>query len=195
MRAFLLVLFLALSLPVAGHAETWRDPDLGEQIHRGAADSRFIWLKGRSGTVVQFDRVTGERAILATDVLDLLVDGPHVWLLSGLADSGPLTIRDLRAPEVALTYDTLMRSARLMPGEGFPALLTLSRVFRYESGQWRSAAFAGSLGEMGFGHAAPDASGALYVGLSRGEWVAVCAVLVWTALSPSSPRLEQVAAA
>lgn len=170
MRALLLILVLALFLPVATHAETWRDPDLGEQIHQGAADNRFIWLKGRSRALVRFDRATGERTVLATDALDLLVDGSHVWLLSGLADSGPLTIRDLRAPEVSVTFDTLMRSARLIPGDDFPALLTLSRVFRYEDGEWRTTAFAGSLDQRGFGIGATDASGALYVGLSRGEW-------------------------
>ena len=162
---------LTLAGPVSGQPtsrDTWTDADLGRSLVEGAATARDLWVRGSSGTLVHFDRVTAERHIEAEDVLDLLADGPHLWVLISTSDFEGL-VRDIRDPDFA---DQPVHFGgtpiALFATGGTPGILTTTQVLLPQADRWITRRLAGDL-EPG-AHVSALAGDVLLVGYNRGEW-------------------------
>lgn len=168
MRAWsLLVLALLIAAPAA--AQSWRDPDLDERVLEGAADARFLWLRGGDDRVVRFDRASGERRVAPLKHPDLLVIGARIWALTIAPDGRTVRITDLRSHEVfgeALHLPGAMIG--LFDDGGQPGVLTPRAVIRMRDGAWREDALPAVLPEGG--QVAAAENGDLYYGLNLGEW-------------------------
>lgn len=70
------------------------DPQLGG-IAEGVVTPDALFLRHYSGNLTRIDRATGERSNPAQDVIDILVDGPHIWALAPTPD-GTWQVLDLR---------------------------------------------------------------------------------------------------
>lgn len=70
------------------------DPELG-RIVEGVATRDALFLRHYSGNLTRIDRATGERSNPAQGVIDILVDGSHLWALAPTPD-GAWQVLDLR---------------------------------------------------------------------------------------------------
>lgn len=149
-------------------SDRWSDPDLGGAIVEGAATSTSLWLRGASGKVVRFDLPTGERSVVAEDVVDILPDGPHLWaLVQSSRTEG--RVRDLRAagPAARQVYPEGGLVALFQTPDG-PGILTADRILMPAGEHWRRSYVAGRL-EM-YGHVSPLTHGSVFIGYNKGEW-------------------------
>lgn len=182
------VAFVILFLVLAGRAEgmprDWRDDDLGRAIVEGIADPENLWLRGATGKVVRFNRSSGNREIIAEDVVDLLSDDDRLWMLARRGAGNLYYVVDLLDPDSAGAIGARQRPGdrSLHPGEeaegqvlGLVTWPGLDRPVIVSQRGWlplstggRRQVFAASLGLYG-SLAATDA-GSLYVGYNRGEW-------------------------
>lgn len=182
MRAFKLLLLLAvLASPAWAQGSGAResgDPDLGLFIREGAADARHLWLLGQTGLVVQVDRRTGDRRVVARDVTDLLAEQGRVWALvtyqrpawavrmpgdmAGLQD---LTQADAELVSIHSVGEPV---ALLAMGRDRPGVLTSESVLTPEEDRWSRTMLAAAI--PGFASAAHDGQGSVYVGYNLGEW-------------------------
>lgn len=175
MRIMILTAMLVLTISGQAIAQTrmssprdWTDPDLGRAILEGVGKSENLWLRGASRKVVRFDRQTGDRMIVASDVVDLMSDGPHLWALVTLNENESV-VRDLldaSLPERRVYFQGSPISLFSTPSG--PGVLTTTMVL-LPSGQgftrWPTAA---SLEP----HARVSAlmGDDLFVGYNKGEW-------------------------
>lgn len=182
MRAFGLLLLLALlaspALAQGGGARDSGDPDLGLFIREGAADEHHLWLLGQTGSVLQIDRRTGERTVIARDVTDILAEQGRVWAL--VAYQRPewavrwpgdvAGLQDLRRPDAELVtvYSVGEPVALFAMGLDRPGVLTGEAVLTPEDGRWNRTLLAAAI--PGFATAAHDGEGSVYVGYNLGEW-------------------------
>lgn len=74
----------------------WADPDIGSSIYEGVATEGRLWLVGSNGQVVEFDRISGDRRVIAVNVQHMLAQGSHLWALSFRPDGTTFDVRDLR---------------------------------------------------------------------------------------------------
>lgn len=170
MRVLLTLLCsLILASPAAAREILW--PDLGQRIIEGVATSEFIWLRGIEGKVVRFDRATGERTIVATDVRDMVADGSRLWVLAG-GTGGIGTLQDIRAaqPEpIRIGVDDRIHWTLVRRQGDVPAILKPDEfVIRTGDERWSRTSLPASL--RGVSSAVVTAAGDLYVGFNRGEW-------------------------
>ena len=182
MRAFGLLLLLAvLASPAwaqSGGARDSGDPDLGLFIREGAADEHHLWLLGQTGSVVQIDRQTGERSVVARDVTDILAEQGRVWALVAYqrpewAERLPgdmAGLQDLRRPDAELVtiYSVGEPVALFAMGLDRPGVLTGEAVLTPEDEQWSRTWLAAAI--PGFATAAYDGEDTVYVGYNLGEW-------------------------
>lgn len=147
---------------------TWVDPDLGPSIIEGAATEDALWLRGSSKKVVRFDRQSGERSTTATGVVDVLLDGPHLWALIEVNANHSL-VRDLwdeSLPDLNIRFGG--SPLALLPTPNGPGVLTTTTLWLPDSDRWERRPLA-ALMESG-----PSASGMagdeVFVGYNRGEW-------------------------
>lgn len=158
----------AANSPVRDALRTWRDPDLGLAVVEGAATDASLWLRGVSGALVHFDRTTGERTVVAADVVDILADGPHLWALIALNENEGV-VRDIRQPrgtDRKLYFEGALIGLIGTP-EG-PDVLTDSRILRPDGARWSRTRLAGGLEPHA--HISPLTAGSVFVGYNRGEW-------------------------
>ena len=94
------------------------DPQLGG-IVEGVATRDALFLRHYSGNLTRIDRATGERSNPAQDVIDILIDGPHIWALTPTTE-GAWQVLDLRNTNNA---------SRVIPVEG-----TLRGLFKTSTG-------------------------------------------------------------
>ena len=182
MRAFgLLVLLAVLASPAwaqGGGARDSGDPDLGLFIREGAADEHHLWLLGQTGSVLQIDRRTGERTVVARDVTDILAEQGRVWALVAyqrpewaVRFPGDMAgLQDLRRPDAELVtiYSVGEPVALFALGGDRPGVLTGEAVLTPADGRWTRISLAAAI--PGFASAAHGGEGALYVGYNLGEW-------------------------
>lgn len=182
MRAFRLLLLLAvLASPAwaqSGGARDSGDPDLGLFIREGAADEHYLWLLGQTGSVLQIDRRTGERTVVARDVTDILAEQGRVWALVAYQRPewavrlpGDMAgLQDLTRPGTQLVtiYSVGAPIALFAMGLDRPGVLTGEAVLMPEGGRWSRTSLAATI--PGFATAAHDGEDTVYVGYNLGEW-------------------------
>jgi hypothetical protein len=182
MRAFGLLLLLAvLASPAwaqSGGARDSGDPDLGLFIREGAADEHHLWLLGQTGSVLQIDRRTGERTVVARDVTDILAEQGRVWALVAYQRPewavrwpGDMAgLQDLRRSdgELVTIYSVGEPVALFAMGLDRPGVLTGEAVLTPEDAQWSRTLLPAVI--PGFAAAAHDGEGSVYVGYNLGEW-------------------------
>lgn len=179
MRSILISVFVVLALAGVADAQVrtdagrlplrdWVDPNLGGSIVEGVATHDSLWLRGASKNVVRFDRRSGERSVAATDVLDVLPDGPHLWALVALNANESL-VRDL--------WDTGLPARRvyfegspvaLFATPNGPGVLTTTKALLPSGEHWDRRRLAALL-EPGANVSALTAN-TLFVGYNKGEW-------------------------
>ncbi len=179
-----LLVFCAIAGRVGAMSRDWQDADLGHALVEGVADVDNIWLRGSSGKVVRFARSTGDRKIIAENVVDLLRDDDHLWALARRGATDNYYIVDLFDPDSAAAIGSEQRPGDpyLHPGEDAegqvlglvtwpglerPVIVSQRRIVPLASGGARQR-LAASLGPHGHLSAANGRS--LYVGYDRGEW-------------------------
>lgn len=186
MRSLIASLLAMFMLAGRGEAvaSDWRDADLGHAIIEGVADRDHIWLRGATGKVVRFERATGERAIIAEDVVDLLPDNGRLWLLGQRGGTDLYYVVNLLDPISAagLGSDQRRGDRQLHPGEQHegqvlglvtwpglerPAIVYQRGILPLSEGLRRQQ-FAASLDPYAR-LAAVDQSG-IYAGYNLGEW-------------------------
>lgn len=148
---------------------SWIDPDLGGGVVEGVVRDGHLWLRGASRQVVQIDRETGERRVVATEVVDLLSDGPHLWTLVAPSENDS-AVRDLLAPA---TRDRRLHfegtSIALFTTDEGVGVLTTERVLLPDSTDgWTRRRLAASLDR--YGSVSPLVDDSLFVGYDKGEW-------------------------
>lgn len=184
----LLIASLLVLFTHAGRAEAmpgnWRDADLGQAIIEGVADRDHIWLRGATRKVVRFVRATGERTVVAEDVVDLLPDNGRLWLLGQRSGTNLYYVVNLRDPVSAAGVGPAQRRGdrQLHPGEeaegqvlgliswpglNLPSIVTQRGVLPLSPGQRRQR-FAATLAPHA--HLAAVGEGGLYAGYNWGEW-------------------------
>lgn len=164
-----LILFLATAAPAAAREVEW--PDLGWNILEGVATPEFIWLRGNAGTVVRFDRATGERTVVATGVQDMVADGASLWVLANGPDR-VATLSDIRgangsSSRIGLDDRPVVLVNR--PSQ-MPAVLRTTELVIPSTapGGWTRTLLAAQL-EAG-AQAVATPSGDVYAGFNKGEW-------------------------
>lgn len=179
-----LVFFWVLASHADAAPRAWRDEDLGQAIIEGVADAENIWLRGSTGKVVRFVRSTGDRVVVAENVIDLLRDNDHLWALARRGETDSYYVTDLLDPESAAAIrsdrrqgDTYLHSGEdaegqvlglaIWPGLDRPVIVSQRGVVPLASGESRQR-FAASL--SGYGHLTAVDKQTLYVGYNRGEW-------------------------
>lgn len=179
MRSILISVLVALALAGVADAQVrtdagrlplrdWLDPDLGGSIVEGIATHDSLWLRGASKNVVRFDRRSGERSVAATDVLDVLADGPHLWSLVALNANESL-VRDLRdtgLPDRRVYFEG--SPVALFATPNGPGVLTTTKALLPFGEQWDRRRLAALL-EPG-AHVSALTANTLFVGYNRGEW-------------------------
>ncbi len=179
MRTILISVVMVLAISGVAHGQgqadaeriaprNWTDPDLGGAIIEGVATRDSLWLRGASGNVVRIDRKSGERSISATDVSDVLADGPHLWALIA-PNAGVAVVRDLRdttRPERRVRFEG--SPVGLFATPYGPGLLTTAMVFVPTDERWDRRRLAAML-EPG-GHVSSLTGSTLFVGYNKGEW-------------------------
>lgn len=184
----LLIASLLIVFMLAGRGEAvasdWRDADLGQAIIEGVADSEHIWLRGSSRKVVRFVRATGERTVIAEDVVDLLPDNGRLWLLGQRSGTNLYYVVNLLDPvsTAGLGPDQRRGDRQIHPHDYHegqvlglviwpelekPAIVYQRGILPLSEGSRRQQ-FAASLGPNAR-LAAVDASG-IYAGYNHGEW-------------------------
>lgn len=179
MRSILFALLLVVTFAGASAAQvrtdddrhpvrTRTDPDLGLAIIEGSATSEVLWLRGASRNIVRIDRRTGERTVVASNVVDMLADGRHLWALIALNDNESV-VRDLRQadPVERRIYFEGSPIALFATTSG-PGVLTTTMVLLPAGERWLRRRTAASL-EL-YGHVSPLTGDALFVGYNKGEW-------------------------
>lgn len=179
MRSILISVFMALAMAGGADAQVrtdagrlplhdWRDPDLDGAIIEGVATQDSLWLRGASRKVVRFDRRSGDRLVAATEVLDVLVDGRHLWALVTL-NANESVVRDLwdSALPDRLVYSEGSPVALFATPNG-PGVLTTTKVLLPKGDQWDRRRLAAVL-EPG-AHVSALTGNSLFVGYNRGEW-------------------------
>jgi len=171
MRTIILsaLLFLTISGQALAQARTdWTDPDLGRAVLEGAAKGENLWLRGASGNVVRFDRQTGDRMIVASDVVDLMSDGPHLWALVTLNENESVVrdLLDVSLPERRVYFEGSPISLFSTPSG--PGVLTTTGVLLPSGQGFTRRPTAASLER----HARVSAltGDELFVGYNKGEW-------------------------
>ena len=173
---------------LAGRGEAvagdWRDADLGQAIIEGVADSEHIWLRGATGKVVRFERATGERTVIAEDVVDLLPDNGRLWLLGQRGGTNLYYVVNLLDPVSAAGLGAAQRRGDRQlhphdyhegqvlglvtwPGLDKPAIVYQRGILPLSEGSRRQQ-FAASLSPNAR-LTAVDESG-IYAGYNLGEW-------------------------
>lgn len=186
MRILLMSLLVLFTL--AGRAEAappeWRDADLGQGIIEGVADQEHIWLRGSTGKVVRFVRTTGDREVIAEDVVDLLADNGRLWLLGRRAGTNLYYVVNLLDPTSAAGLGSTQHQGDRQfhpdeeaegqvlglvtwPGLDRPSIVSQRRALPLSQRSGRQH-FAASLG-TGARLAAVDEH-SIYAGYNRGEW-------------------------
>lgn len=178
MRLILCLLLVAFSIAESAAAQArtnadrsmqnWTDPDLGGAIVEGVAKEDFLWLRGSSRNVVRINRETGERAVVATEVVDLLSDGPHLWSLIAIS-ANENVVRDLldaSLPERRISFrgDPIA----LFTTPGGPGVLTTANALLPTGSGWSRRRLAGAPDP--YAHVSPLTGNSLFVGYNRGEW-------------------------
>ena len=184
----LLIASLLVLFTLAGRSEAmprdWRDVDLGQAIIEGVADREHIWLRGSTRKVVRFVRATGERTVVAEDVVDLLPDDGRLWLLGQRTGTNLYYVVDLLDPVSAaglgssqrrgdrqLHPDELQEGQVLglitWPGLERPAIVYQRGVLPLSTGLRRQR-FAASLSPHARLAAVDESS--IYAGYNLGEW-------------------------
>lgn len=166
-----MMLALALSLMAStAMAQNWSDPDLGRAIREGSATANDIWLLGETGKLVHFERGTGVRTLVAEKVVDILEDGPHLWVASRMDEFG-YRLTDARAPQnEGRTLHAENIVSLVVQPQGLAAVGTEALHMPTESGGWRDRSIAGSVSALGRHVVAATSDGATYYGVNRGEW-------------------------
>ena len=185
MRA-LIVLLLAVFMAFPAQAQSWSDSDLGSRIRNGVATRDHIWLLGQTRTLVRLDRQTGDRAVVAENVQDLLPNGDSLWVLVQADDPASFSLRDVRVsgPEGVLAdrrdarYRLYLHPSEtsegealglfVWPGQARPAILARRAVVAPTTEGWKRWPVAASLGPAAR-IATPDGR-SIYVGYNLGEW-------------------------
>ncbi len=183
-----LIACLLFLLILAGRSEAmprnWQDADLGQAIVEGVADREYIWLRGSTRKVVRFERTTGQRTVIAEDVVDLLSDNGRLWLLGQRSGTSFYYVVNLAdATSASGLGPTQRRGDRLLhpgdhaegqvlglvtwPGLERPTIVYQRGLLPLASGLKRQT-FAASLGANGR-LAATDGQ-SIYAGYNRGEW-------------------------
>lgn len=146
----------------------WIDPDLGGAIIEGVATSDILWLRGASKNVVRFDRRSGERSVAASEVLDILADGPHLWALVALNENESLVrdLRDTALPDRRVYFEG--SAVALFSTPGGPGVLTTAKALLPSGESWDRRRLAALL-EPG-AHVSAIAGNTLFVGYNKGEW-------------------------
>lgn len=149
-------------------AHTWSDPDLGQALIEGVGVDRHLWIRGASRKVVRFDRETGERSVVAEDVIDILANGPHLWALIAV-DENQNVVRDLRQAEsVEKRVNFEGSPIALFATDRGPGVLTTTTVLLPTSNGWSRRLMAAELSRQA--HVSALTENALLVGYNRGEW-------------------------
>jgi hypothetical protein len=146
----------------------WTDPDLGGAIVEGIGKGNDLWLRGASKKVVRFDRRTGERVVAASDAIDVMADGQHLWALVALNANESL-VRDLLdtdLPERRIYFEGSPISLFSTP-EG-PGVLTTTTVLIPSGQGFTRLRLAASLEP--YAHVSPLTGNVLFVGYNKGEW-------------------------
>lgn len=186
MRSLIVSLLILLALAARAEAmpRDWRDADLGQAIIEGVADRDHIWLRGSTRKVVRFVRATGERTVVAEDVVDLLPDNGRLWLLGQRSGTNQYYVVNLLDPVSAAGVGSAQRRGdrQLHPGEeaegqvlglvswpglNLPSIVTQRGILPLSQGLRRQH-FAGSLSPHARLAAVDERS--VYAGYNRGEW-------------------------
>jgi hypothetical protein len=146
----------------------WKDPDLGASVVVGAATPERLWLLGESGKLVEIDRGSGERRVIATQVQNIMLDGPRLWAM--INDKDGVQVTDLMAASPTRErVDAGPYLTVLLLVDGRPAIRSPDGLLvRGDAGwkltrlPWRAMPGAPS--------SAATAGGGLYTGINRGEW-------------------------
>jgi hypothetical protein len=147
----------------------WEDPDLGPSIAEGVATEQYIWLLGWNGGLVRFNRETGERLVLGTQVRDILAEGPHLWAVSVLSGGSRFEVRDLNDATVpprsgAVSGDLLQL---VQTADGVGVLIQVAVFTPFRDGLSRLAL---TTPLHGWHSVAATESGAIYAGRNSGEF-------------------------
>lgn len=172
----MIILSALLVLTISGQAiaqaqmarQTWTDPDLGGAILEGVVKGENIWLRGASRKVVRFDRRTGDRTIAASDVVDLMADGLHLWALVALNEDESV-VRDLlnaNLPERRVYFEGSPISLFSTPSG--PGVLTTTMVLLPSAQGFTRRRPAASLEP--YAHVSALTGDDLFVGYHKGEW-------------------------
>ncbi|HYE47415.1 MAG TPA: hypothetical protein VEA44_16745 [Caulobacter sp.] len=173
----LVALLLALRLgsgALAARPGDWTHPDLGGEVTAGAATARTLWLLGEEGRLVAFDRRTGARRRHQGAALDLLRDGPRLWILRQEAAGGRARIDDPRGGPGRSTPPLPGRALRLFATPAGVGVLTTDAVAIPRGPGWRILTLPrdaqGRSPLHGRVAAVLAVDGALLVGFDHGEW-------------------------
>ncbi|MEG1453238.1 hypothetical protein [Brevundimonas sp.] len=175
MRIIIFTAMLILTISGQAIAQTrmvsphdWTDPDLGGAILEGVGKGENIWLRGKSRKVVRFDRRTEDRTIVATDVIDLLADGPHLWALVVLNENESV-VRDLlnaSLHERRVYFEGSPISLFATPNG--PGVLTTTMVLLPSDQGFNRRPPAASLEP--YAHVSALTGDDLFIGYNKGEW-------------------------
>ncbi|MCA0368772.1 MAG: hypothetical protein LCH57_12030 [Proteobacteria bacterium] len=148
--------------------QTWTDPDLGGAILEGVSRGDGLWLRGASKKVVRFDRRTGERTVVADNVIDQMSDGPHLWVLVALNENESLVrdLFDVSAPNRRIYFEG--SPIALFPTPEGPGVLTTTTVLSPTPDGFDRHHLAASLDQ--YAHVSALTGTTLYVGYNKGEW-------------------------
>ncbi len=176
MLAFIFAILAVWVLATPEKPQPWSDPDLGEAVIDGAADARYLWLRGQRGVLIRFDRQTGDRTVLGRDVVDLQRDGAHLWAAMKVEDSSEVSLSDVKnsdRPPFRIELDGEFVGLFATGGDR-PGVLTSRQTLRPAADGWRSKPLAPELkcGDFpaSYGQVAAAADGSLYLGCNVGEW-------------------------
>jgi len=171
--AFVLVLLvgggiLGVSrINVSPRLEDRRDPALGNLVE-GIATRDALWVRGSSGKVVRINRATGERSVLAENVIDILADGQRLWALAKKPDDAwqVFDLRNPNEPAIPVTPDSA--PIALFSTSAGPGVLTSKTVLLSSDGVWKTL----PLSETFFERATilSPSDNVLYVGYDHGEF-------------------------
>lgn len=145
------------------------DPVLGERLVEGFATPETLWVRNGRGAVVAFALKGGARRVVAEQgMIDLALDRGRPLALRA-AGSG-YEVVDLRSGRsVSPPLSTKDRPIALLAG-CVPTVLTAGSLHRLDQGGWRERTLSERVDGAPQMQVLASGSGAIYLGLNRGEW-------------------------
>jgi hypothetical protein len=142
----------------------------------GFATRDHLWLRNAAGALVQIDRASHARRVLASDrVIDAARSEGHLLILRRAERANAYDLVDLSAgarafPRLQTADPPIALLAASERDDKGPVVLAHGALFRLVEGSWRKTALSAPLRWAAQIAVASDAAGTIYVGLNSGKF-------------------------